>query len=321
VEGLLLADTATGRWLSGRERLEPRRREASGSTLVTGAWFRGRAGPDVVLPRGQLVAIAGPAGSGKSALIDALADGFLPELGRTVVADRAAGMSPRSNPATYLGTWDVLRELLAATADAQVRALSASAFSLNTVGGRCEACKGSGERTVELGPLPDVVQTCPVCGGRRFQADVLEVRWKGANAAELLELTAEAARTLLAGHPKLEQTLRALVRVGLGYVPLGQPVHTLSGGEARRLVLARELARAQRRGVEDTVYLLDDPTSGLHPADVAALVGLLRELTDEGATVWVGTHDARLIAAADSVVYVPERPMDRSGDYLGASIR
>jgi excinuclease ABC subunit A len=215
--------------------------------------------------------------------------------------------------------WDVVRELLASTRDAQIRALSASAFSLNTVGGRCEACKGTGERTVELGPLPDVVQVCPVCGGRRFQADVLEVRWKGLNAAELLALPGEEARALLAGHPKLDALLRALVRVGLGYVPLGQPVHTLSGGESRRLVLARELARAVRRGAEDTTYLLDDPTSGLHPQDTAALVGLLRELTDEGATVWVATHDPLLLGATDAIVRLPERPGDKTAEDAATS--
>jgi len=155
---------------------------------------------------------------------------------------------------------------------------------------------------LSLGPLPDVVQPCSVCNGRRFQADVLEVRWKGSNAAELLDLTVDEARTLLAGHPHLETGLRALARVGLGYVPLGQPAHTLSGGEARRLVLAKELSRAQRRGASDTVYLLDEPTAGLHPQDTEQLLSLLRELADEGATVWLTTHDAALAAAADEVV-------------------
>jgi excinuclease ABC subunit A len=143
-----------------------------------------------------------------------------------------------------------------------------------------------------------------VCEGRRFQQDVLEVRWKGLNAAELLSMSADEARPVLAGHPRLEEGLRALIRVGLGYVPLGQPVHTLSGGEARRLVLARELARAQRRGAEDTVYLLDDPTVGLHPQDTTVLVRLLRELTDEGATVWLASVDPLVVAAADHQVHL-----------------
>jgi excinuclease ABC subunit A len=269
----------------------------------------------VALPRGVVAAVTGSAGSGKSALLEAIggalggtAEGVELDgatgLTRPILAERGAARAARSTPATYVGLWDVVRELLASTGDAAVRGLSASAFSLNAPGGRCEACKGTGEQLVELGPLPDLVQTCPVCEGRRFQRDVLEVRWKGVNAAELLAMPADEARPLLAGHPRLEEALRALVRVGLGYVPLGQPVHTLSGGEARRLVLARELARAHRRGAEDTVYLLDDPTVGLHPQDTAVLVRLLRELTDEGATVWLATVDALLIGAADRVVHL-----------------
>lgn len=314
---LLVGDTATGRWLSGRERIEPRAAKAKTWVDVRGAWVRGVGGPDVRLPRGVVTAITGPAGAGKSALLESLgaalsgltapgvelvgADG----LSRPIVTDRGAARASRSNPATYVGTWDVLRELLASTRDAQVRALTAASFSLNTPGGRCEACKGTGERVIELGPLPDVVQVCPVCEGRRFQQDVLEVRWKGLNAAELLSLPADEARPILAGHPRIDDGLRALLRVGLGYVPLGQPVHSLSGGEARRLTLARELARAHRRGAEDTVYLLDDPTVGLHPRDTALLVGLLRELCDEGATVWAATVDSVLLSAADLIVEIP----------------
>ncbi|MEZ4236072.1 MAG: hypothetical protein R3F59_07905 [Myxococcota bacterium] len=223
-------------------------------------------------------------------------------LTRPILADRAAARAARSVPATYVGLWDVLRELLAATRDAVLRGLDAGAFSLNTPGGRCEACKGTGSVRVDLGPLPDLVQVCGVCDGRRFQRDVLDVRWKGLDAAELLDLSASEAAPVLAGHPRLDEPLRALNRVGLGYVPLGQPVQSLSGGEARLLALARELARASRRGADDTVHLLDDPTVGLHPRDVAHLVALLRDLCAEGASVWLGTVDPLLIGAADAVV-------------------
>jgi len=314
VAGLLAADTATGRWLSGRSRLtlRPAPRSA-GEVSVTGDWRFGRPSPRVALPLGRIVAITGPNGSGKTALLAALAAALSGEAGtavvtgagsltRPILADRSAARAPRSNPATYVGLWDVLRELLAATSEARVRGFTASTFSLNTTGGRCEACKGTGESTISLGPLPDVVQPCAVCHGRRFQVDVLEVRWKGLDAAELLALSVEGARTVLAGHPQLENPLRALARVGLGYVPLGQPAHTLSGGEARRLVLAKELGRAQRRGAADTVYLLDDPTAGLHPQDIEHLLSLLRELTDEGASVWLATHDAALAGASDHVL-------------------
>jgi len=325
VSALEQADTATSRWVFGRETLTgpSADRPDRGTAVLSGAWRHGAPGPAVSLRRGAWVAVSGPSGSGKTAMLGAI-EGALSEGGqpgvtlsgadglqRAVVIGRGAARVPRSSPATYLGIWDVLRELLAATREGRIRGLNAGTFSLNTRGGRCEACRGTGERVVSLGPLPDVVQSCPVCGGRRFEADVLDVRWKGLDASELLALPASDARTLLGGHPRLDALLRAMVRVGLGYVPLGQPNHTLSGGEARRLALARELARAARRGAEDTVYLLDEPGTGLHPADVEQLVKLLRELCDDGATVWMATSDPALAAAADSTAPLP---VDRSAD-------
>jgi excinuclease ABC subunit A len=319
LSGLLAADTPTSRWLSGKETIGPRQVQPQGEVEVRGPW-NGQS-PPVRLPRQVVVALTGPAASGKSRLIGllgaALTGAGLPPgvelvgaegLSRTVLADRGAARAVRSSPATYIGLWDTVRELLASSKDASVRGLTPATFSLATAGGRCEACKGTGERRVELGPLPEVISRCPVCDGRRFQQDVLEVRWKGLNAAELLDMSAEQARVVLAGHPRLEEGLRAMMRVGLGYVPLGQPVQTLSGGEARRLVLARELTRAHRRGAEDTVYLLDEPTVGLHPQDTRLLVGLLRELADEGATVWAATVDPILVGAADRVTSLPPAP-------------
>ncbi|MCA9493731.1 MAG: AAA family ATPase, partial [Myxococcales bacterium] len=315
---LMGADTATGRFLAGRVTVPPPSRPpAVSEATLSGAWLHGASGGEVRLARQRLVVVTGPSGSGKSALIAAVgeavegrAQGWSLEgadgLARLVSVDRAAGRSSRANPATYVGLWDVMRDLLSQTKDAQVRALTGSAFSLTTTGGRCEACKGTGEHTIELGPLPDVVQPCPVCAGKRFQGDVLEVRWKGLNAAELLALDAGRALPILAGHPRLESALQALIRVGLSYVPLGQPLRTLSGGESRKLALARELSRAARRGADDVLVLLDDPSTGLHPTDVVHLVGLLRELIDEGATVWAASHDPLLVAAADAVVRLPE---------------
>ncbi|NCG20982.1 MAG: hypothetical protein GWP91_18385 [Rhodobacterales bacterium] len=208
----------------------------------------------------------------------------------------------RSNAATYSGLWSTLRTLFVATQEAQIRGLNAAQFSLNQPGGRCEACKGTGTRRVDLDLLADVFLECPVCNGRRFSGDLLEVRWKGHNAAEILALPASEALVLLAGHPKLENALRCLVDVGLGYLPLGQPARTLSGGEAHRLRLAKELSRARRGGIEGTVYLLDDPTRGLHPADVEVLIGVFRKLVDAGGTLWLATQDPAVVAAADSAI-------------------
>ncbi len=303
VDELLQADTPTGRFLSGRDRLEVRDvATAESQVRVPRGWRRDGGGPALELPRQRVVAITGPAGSGKSTLLERLAASVAsdaPELAlvgaedlnRTWVVSEGAGRVSRSNPATFLGVWDRVRELLAATREAKIRGFTPSTFSLNTRGGRCAACKGTGERRVDMGPLPDVVEPCPVCGGRRFEADVLEVRWKGHDPSQLLALAADQAYPLLSGHPGVEGLLRAMVRVGLGYVPLGQSTRTLSGGEAMRLALAKELGRAWQRGAGDTVLLVDEPSRGLHPADFAALVELFRELTDQGATVWFSAAD------------------------------
>jgi excinuclease ABC subunit A len=323
VAGLRAADTATGRWLSGRERLEPGPGRASrGAVRAEGARGGNLAGDPVSLALGALVAVVGPSGSGKTRLLDALVARLRPDgpgegappvasirggerLTRVVAVDRrSVARSPRSNVATFTGLWDVLRDLLAQTAEAKVRGLSAGSFSLAVKGGRCEACKGSGVRRIDLQWLPDVFLPCPVCDGRRFAADVLGVRWKGLAPDELLALPVAEARPVLAGHPELEAVLRALDEVGLGYLPLGQAGHTWSGGEAQRLLLARELARANRRGAEGALFVLDDPTVGLHPADVAVLLRLLRRLVDEGATVWLATHDPALAAACDARVHL-----------------
>jgi len=203
-------------------------------------------------------------------------------------------------PATYVGLWEPLRELLASTREAQVRGFGPSFFSLATKGGRCEACQGTGERRVDLALLPEVVLPCEVCEGRRFAADVRTIRWKGRSPDEILASRIDEAATFLAGHPKLDAILRVLRACGLGDVPLGQPTSALSGGEAQRLALARELLRAG--SPQDTLYLLDAPTVGLHPADVQQLLGVLSQLVDQGGTVWAATHDPAFAAIADVTV-------------------
>ena len=307
VSELLAGDTVTGRWLSGRSALEPQSATARGSFEVPLAGHRNLQAGSVSFGLGALTAVSGVSGAGKTAVLEALiahAASLVDERGgvfRRMIAVDAGSVrkSPRSTPATYSGLWSRMRELLAATREAQVRGLGASTFSLNVKGGRCEACRGLGVRKVDLQFLPEVHVTCDVCAGRRFSGDVLEVRWKGLNAGELLDLRIDDAHRVLAGHPRLEETLRALRATGIGYLQLGQPAHTLSGGEAQRLKLARELAKVTRRGGEDVLFVLDEPVSGLHPADVDVLYRLLRSLVAEGSTVVLATHDQALVAACD----------------------
>ncbi len=291
--GLVSADTPTGRWLSGRSPLPPARGRAPGPWV--GAAPEG-------LPTGVLAALVGPSGSGKSRRMRALAERAVGVGGieQVVAADRPAGRSRRSTAGTYVGVWGVLRSLLAQTEEARVRGFDASTFSLNVRGGRCEACKGDGVLRVALEALPDVEVGCEVCGGRRFARDVLDVRWRGLDPSQLLEADAATLRPILSGHPKLEAGLGALVRAGLGYVPLGMATDALSGGEARRLALARELVR-RPSGV---LYLLDDTTVGLHRADVQGLIEVMQELVEAGGTVWLATHDDEVAACADHVVRV-----------------
>ena len=296
------ADTLTAGWCAGRAQLtRPRRSPGPPVTLA-----------DRALPTRALVAITGPSGSGKSTLLRAMHSRFdddpsarpptadaLP-FARCVRVDRLGVRAARSMPATYVGLWEPLRELLASTREAQVRGFGPSFFSLATKGGRCEACQGTGERRVDLALLPEVVLPCDVCEGRRFAADVRTIRWKGRSPDEILASRIDEAATFLAGHPKLDAILRVLRACGLGDVPLGQPTSALSGGEAQRLALARELLRAG--SPQDTLYLLDAPTVGLHPADVQQLLGVLSQLVDQGGTVWAATHDPAFAAIADVTV-------------------
>ena len=285
-DALRTVPTATGRWLAGDTPLPAAvGRAGEGWRAVGGHRVR----------RGVLGAVVGPSGSGKSAWLAELEAAARGEEMRIARADRAAGRSARSMVATYVGLWDVLRKLLAMTREATLRGLDPRSFSLNVKGGRCEACRGRGVRRIELDMLPDIEVPCEVCGGARFAKDVLEVRWKGLSAAELLDADAATLRPLLGGHPKLDAPLRALVDVGLGYLPLGRTTDGLSGGEARRLALARELVGA----VQGTMYLLDDVTVGLHRSDVLSLLRTVQALVDGGGTVWMATHDADVAECAD----------------------
>jgi excinuclease ABC subunit A len=219
---------------------------------------------------------------------------------RAVEVDRSrVGGSARATPATYVGAWGEIRALLAKTSEARIRGFGAGRFSFNRGDGRCSGCDGLGTRTIEMHLLPDVHVTCEACGGRRFERETLEVRWRGHDAAALLELTVHEALATFRNVPKIRSALEPMERVGLGYLPLGQPLDTLSGGESQRLRLASELTGRTGPGV---LLVLDEPSIGLHPRDVTRLATVLRDLAEAGTTLLVIDHDLELVRRADYVV-------------------
>ncbi len=317
-------ESITGAYLSGRRRIEvpaPRRPQRDGyEIVVTGAREHNLRDIDVKFPLGNFVAVTGVSGSGKSSLVN---DILYPALASQVNGTRRApgrhtrvtgadqidqvigvdqapiGRSPRSNPATYTGVFDAIRELFGQTTAAKVRGYQPGRFSFNVKGGRCEHCAGEGVIRIEMNFLPDVYVPCEVCHGTRYNRDTLEVRYKGKNIAEVLDMTIAEACEFFAPIERIARRLRALVQVGLGYVTLGQPAPTLSGGEAQRIKLAAEL---QRRSTGRTLYVLDEPTTGLHFEDVRTLLGVLHALVDKGNTVVVIEHNLDVIKTADWVI-------------------
>jgi excinuclease ABC subunit A len=316
-------DSLTGGHLSGRLAvpIPAVRRSGSGAALVIrGAREHNLQDLTVRLPLGRLVAVTGVSGSGKSSLLldilgraarahfygagdppgehDAI-EGW-EHLERVVTIDQDAVVrTPRSNAATYSEAFGPIREALAATPEARARGLSARHFSFNVPGGRCERCEGAGLLAVEMHFLPDVQVRCPACHGRRFKRTVLEVSYRGHSIADILDLTIEEALALFHGVPAAASRLAVMAEAGLGYLQLGQPATTLSTGEAQRVKLARELGR---RAAGRTLYLLDEPTTGLHPADVARLLAVLQRLVDAGHTVVVLEHNLDVIRAADWII-------------------
>jgi excinuclease ABC subunit A len=252
-------------------------------------------------PLGVFTAVTGVSGSGKSTLIGEITE-QLPGVGRLVSVDqKPIGRTPRSNLATYTGLFDVVRKVFASTDEAHQRGYGVGRFSFNVAGGRCETCQGEGFVSVELLFLPSTYAPCPDCGGARYNPETLQVTYRGRNIAEVLDLTVESAAEFFADTdtPAVTRSLTTLLDVGLGYLHLGQPATELSGGEAQRIKLATELQRA-RRG--HTLYLLDEPTTGLHPADVEVLLRQLHGLVDAGHTVVVVEHDMAVVAGADWVI-------------------
>jgi excinuclease ABC subunit A len=324
VPELLAGDSLTGQYLGGkREVPRPLHRRPVGEARLrlTGAREHNLRDLTVEFPLGLLLCVTGVSGSGKSTLINDL---LYPALRRRLhrsqdhpgqyealegaesltkvisIDQKPIGRSPRSNPATYSGLFTHLRELFAQTPAARIRGYTPGRFSFNVRGGRCEACAGEGTRTVEMHFLPDVRVPCEECEGKRYNRETLQIRYKGMNIAEALDLTAAEALEVFRNVPPMARILRTLCQVGLDYVKLGQPAHTLSGGEAQRLKLAKELARPETAGT--TLYLLDEPTTGLHFADIEKLLEVLHQLVDAGNTVLVIEHNLEVIKNADYII-------------------
>lgn len=313
----------TGQYLSGKKKIEvPKtRREYTGKTIkIHGAAENNLKDIDVEIPLGQFVCVTGVSGSGKSSLVNeilykALASSVnkskikpgkyksiegLENIDKVVDIDQSPiGRTPRSNPATYTGTFDLIRDIFAMTNEAKMRGYKKGRFSFNVKGGRCEACSGDGIIKVEMHFLPDVYVPCEVCKGKRYNRETLQVLFKGKNISDVLDMTVEEAIEFFENHPRVLRKLETLQNVGLSYIKLGQPSTQLSGGEAQRIKLATELSK---RGTGNTIYILDEPTTGLHTADIHMLIEVLQELVDRGNTVVVIEHNLDVIKTADHII-------------------
>jgi excinuclease ABC subunit A len=324
VNGIAKAsDSVTGKYISGKATIPvpaARRQPGGGALLIRGAREHNLKNVDVEIPLGCFVAVTGVSGSGKSTLIR---DILLPALMQRIYKSKEApgrhkavdgidqldkvidmdqspiGRTPRSNPATYTGVFDNIRKLFAATPEAKVRGYQPGRFSFNVQGGRCEACSGDGTIKIEMHFLPDVYVPCEVCKGARYNRDTLEITFKGKTIADVLDMPISEAVDFFANQPAIARHMQTLVDVGLGYVRLGQSAPTLSGGEAQRVKLASELAK---RSTGHTIYLLDEPTTGLHFEDVRRLLTVLSRLVDQGNTVLVIEHNLDVIKTADWLI-------------------
>jgi excinuclease ABC subunit A len=327
----------TGQYLSGRKSIPvpAARRKGNGAKLeIRGARQNNLKNIDVTIPLGKLVCITGVSGSGKSTLITDIlyrylaralyrsreapgeADGIegLNYIDKVIDIDQSPiGRTPRSNPATYTGTFNHIRELFASMPESKVRGYAAGRFSFNVKGGRCENCRGEGYMQIEMQFLPDVTVPCEVCHGARYNREVLEVRFKGKNIAEVLDMTVEEALRFFEHFPKIKNKLETLHAVGLNYIRLGQPAPTLSGGEAQRVKLAAELSR---RATGKTLYILDEPTTGLSFDDVAALLRVIQRLVDAGNSVVVIEHNLDVIKSADWIVDLGPGAGDAGGEVV-----
>jgi len=315
--------SVTGQYLSGKKYIPipKKRREGSGKFLkIIGAAENNLQNIDVTIPLGVFTCVTGVSGSGKSSLVNEIlfkklsaelnnskqragkhtAIEGLEHLDKIINIDQSPiGRTPRSNPATYTGVFNDIRDLFASTNDAKMRGYNAGRFSFNIRGGRCEACMGDGLVKIEMHFLPDIYVPCDVCGGKRYNRETLEVKYKGKNIYEVLEMTVDEALIFFEHLPKIHRKIKTLADVGLGYIRLGQPSTTLSGGEAQRVKLATELSR---RATGRTIYVLDEPTTGLHTADVHRLISVLQALVDAGNTIVVIEHNLDVVKTADHII-------------------
>ena len=330
-------NSITGQYLSGKKKIPvpERRRDGNGKYLrILNAHENNLKNVDVELPLGKFICVTGVSGSGKSSLVNEIiykrlanelngAKKFpgkhedmlgIENLDKVIDIDQAPiGRTPRSNPATYTGVFNDIRELFALTSEAKAKGYKANRFSFNVKGGRCEACQGDGIVKIEMHFLPDIYVPCDVCHGNRYNRETLEVKYKGKNIYDVLEMTVEEATDFFAAIPKIRKKLNTLYEVGLGYVKLGQAATTLSGGEAQRVKLATELAKTS---TGKTIYILDEPTTGLHTADVHRLIDVLQRLVDKGNTVLVIEHNLDVIKTADYIIDLGPDGGDKGGEVV-----
>lgn len=338
VEGLLKCKKSiTGQYLSGKKKIEvpAERRKGNGNSLIIrNASENNLKNIDVEIPLGEFVCVTGVSGSGKSSLINEIlykklanelnnakkavgkVDGIdgIENLDKVINIDQSPiGRTPRSNPATYTGVFNDIRELFASTQDAKIRGYSASRFSFNVKGGRCEACQGDGIIKIEMNFFPDVYVPCDVCKGAKYNRETLEVHYKGKTISDVLEMTVEEGMEFFKNQSKIYRKLKTLYDVGLGYIKIGQPATTLSGGEAQRVKLSTELSKI---ATGRTIYILDEPTTGLHTADVHGLINVLQRLVDKGNTVVVIEHNLDVIKVSDHIIDLGPEGGDKGGNIV-----